>query len=93
MLDGGIDIMKFNHCWYHRQTFDRLYPEQASIFTSRVVVDTGPLLNDESVLDEADQSQIGGDMDLKELVVLNDDHGCEDDQADKEKPYLHYSST
>ena len=32
VVDGGIDIYKFHHRWYHRQTFDRLHPEMAVVF-------------------------------------------------------------
>ncbi len=31
-MDGGIDIFKFEPRWYHRQTFDRLFPQMASVF-------------------------------------------------------------
>jgi hypothetical protein len=31
-MDGGIDIFKFDPRWYHRQTFDRLFPEMATVF-------------------------------------------------------------
>jgi hypothetical protein len=32
VLDGGIDIYKFDSHWYHRQTYDRMFPNMASVF-------------------------------------------------------------
>jgi hypothetical protein len=30
--DGRLDIQKYHHRWYHRQTFDRLFPYMATVF-------------------------------------------------------------
>ncbi len=32
VLDGGIDIYKFDSHWYHRQTYDRMFTNMASVF-------------------------------------------------------------
>ena len=31
--DGGIDIFKYNPQWFHRQVYDRSYPDMACVFT------------------------------------------------------------
>ncbi len=34
IMDGGLDICKYHHRWYHRQTFDKLLPNLAAVFHS-----------------------------------------------------------
>ena len=31
-MDGGIDLFKFDSRWFHRQSFDKLFPNMASVF-------------------------------------------------------------
>ena len=33
-MDGGLDIMKYHHQWYHCQTFDKLLPDMSGLFLS-----------------------------------------------------------
>ena len=32
VMDGGIDLFKFDSRWFHRQSFDKLFPNMASVF-------------------------------------------------------------
>jgi hypothetical protein len=36
VVDGGIDIFKFGSQWLHRQTYDRMFPDMASVFPPNV---------------------------------------------------------
>jgi hypothetical protein len=33
-MDGGSDIFKYHHRWYHQQTFDKIFPNLAAVFHS-----------------------------------------------------------
>jgi hypothetical protein len=33
-VDGGLDVLKYHHRWYHHQTFDSLLPKSAGLFES-----------------------------------------------------------
>jgi hypothetical protein len=79
VVDGGIDIFKFNHRWYHRQTFDRLHPDMAVVFNHR-----NPLLPSTNVevmdnkpsSDNEAEFEAGGDND-------NDDFGDDGNGLDE----------
>jgi hypothetical protein len=34
VMDGGLDLFKYDTRWFHRQTFDKLYPQMASVFAA-----------------------------------------------------------
>ena len=34
VMDGGLDVLKYDSRWYHRQIFDKQFPESAAVFPS-----------------------------------------------------------
>jgi hypothetical protein len=64
--DGQLDIQKYHHRWYHRQTFDRLFPYMATVFPTNQSSrwsDTEHTINDPADLQQANGSEITEDGD------------------------------
>jgi hypothetical protein len=64
VMDGGLDVLKYDSRWYHRQVFDKQFPDMAAIFpgnrsqhwcqdvnpvsTNEDIENVGPLVNNDA---------------------------------------------
>ena len=77
--DGGIDIYKFHHRHLHRQTFDRLHPGMASLFTHDANSSVSHSSNTGMIESEAINNEVAHDPQLNEPMDTSIDHHPDDD--------------
>jgi hypothetical protein len=98
VIDGGIDIFKFDSRWFHRQSYDKLFPDMATVFplTSGIqrrspplaVPFAGNLNNETSVTDNIDNDNVAqypdddGDTECSGDSETHVDTGLVGDQID-----------
>jgi hypothetical protein len=86
--DGGFDLQKMHHSWYHRQTFNRLLPERASVFNNTLVLQEDPLdsasITNEGDIDEQESTLPSISGELPTGVTANNNSGLSDLHMDEE---------
>jgi hypothetical protein len=86
VVDGGIDIYKFNPRWYHRQTYDRLYPDMAVVSYHPNPIDTH--MSIQGNVEEAcivNETNHESDDDNDNLDVGDDDNSTDENSTTVDK--------